>query len=225
MQLNAWCEIWKVSPSLVSFFPLPSIVLLTHYFCFLCIYSCTHACHQLFCRSQCMGVCLLQGGPRQDAIRYVLLLWNCFIHWRFCYKITDSILGPAFLTTMNPLQSFCNSKTLPNKMQIKAVSIYVVQSRCITCGIVGKIKKNVWWSRTSAQKFASKFHTTHSAAEQFQNLIPQEFKRGLAPLRASGVLSASRLRRLCDSANPAATQLCITLPSHSSLSQTFVLHC
>ena len=51
-----------------------------------------------FSRSQCMGVCLLRVGPRHDALRYVLLRWNGFIHRLFCHKITDSILGPAFLS-------------------------------------------------------------------------------------------------------------------------------
>ena len=45
--------------------------------------------------------------------------------------------------------------------------------------------------------------TVHSTADQFQNLTPQKFERGLAPRRCSGVSGASRLGRLGDSANPA----------------------
>ena len=126
MQLIAWWDIWKVSPSLVvsqSFFPFQKLFFLILFSQLFSVHLWTHnACHHLFCRSQCMEVCLLSVGPRQDSLRYVLLLWNCFIHWSFCHKITYSILGPAFFS----ISMFCSSKIFQNTMQINVVSIYVV---------------------------------------------------------------------------------------------------
>ena len=84
-----------ISDLLFPFFPLPSIVLCHTLFSWLFSVHLWmhHTCHQLFCRSQCIGVCLLQVGPRQDTLRYLLLLWNCFIHWSFFQKFTDSCLS------------------------------------------------------------------------------------------------------------------------------------
>ena len=64
-----------------------------------------------------MGVCLLEVGKMTE------------------HKITDSILGPAFLS----ISMLCNSKIFPNIMQIKVVSIYVVHHLRFACG---KIIKN-----------------------------------------------------------------------------------
>ena len=57
----------------------------------------------------------------------------------------------------------------------------------------------------------------HSTTDQIQNLTPRQFKRGLAPPRASGVSGAARLGRLVDSANPGRKAL-----RPSSRPQTFL---
>ena len=97
--------IWKVRPSLVVFFfllPRLRIILSRALFCLLFSVHLwmQHACHHLFCWSQCtvLEYTCFKLAQYKDALRYVLLLWKCFIHWSFGNKITDSNLGPAFLS-------------------------------------------------------------------------------------------------------------------------------
>ena len=61
------------------------------------------------------------------------------------------------------------------------------------------------WNQTSTTKsfIVHTSYSTESTTDNLQNFTPREFKRGLAPPRASGVMGASRLGRSSDWANPA----------------------
>ena len=184
-----WCN-WLLGEKFKQFvyqllFPFISfqaLFFLTHdsAHCFLYIYECTTS--SSFCWSQRMGLGLLWVGPRQHALRYVLLLWKCFVPWTFCHKITDnSIPGPAFLS----ISIVCNSKILPNIM------------RCITCSCLEfaccKIQKK-YWKRNLY--FKNKMFDV--GVEPAPQLTPREFKRGLETPRALGDLGASCLSASAD---------------------------
>ena len=53
-----------------------------------------------------------------------------------------------------------------------------------------------------SKPFHTNIHTIHSTADQYLKLTPLEFKRGLAPLSASGLLGTPHQGRLGYSANP-----------------------
>ena len=119
----------------------------------------------------------------KNTLKYLLLLLKCFIHSSFCHKITDSILGSAFLS----ISMVCNSKILSNIMQIKVVYIYAGCSE-FACGKIKNWPEN-WAFRSRSGTRPIKYstvHTIHSTTDYFLNLEPREFTRALAPPRASG---------------------------------------
>ena len=120
---------------LPSFFQ--ALFILTHYsaYCFLCIYGCNTPVIPFFVDHNVWGYACF-SWPKTGRLKLCTAALEVLHPLKLLLQITDSILGPAFIS----ISMVCNSKILPTIMQIKVVYIYVVPCGCSEFAF-GEIKK------------------------------------------------------------------------------------